>query len=221
MRTLIFPDDYSVGELLICGPKEQWDWQNAIEARGTINAPDEHYVSLWISNRVVSKAPSFYKTLIPGSIDEFIAASSFFNDSEFVKILHLTDLDRIEIWETEITDKTLRHLPNFSRLRVLGADSTAITNDGLRPLGETRSLRSLSLYHTRIGDKGISYLIDLPLTTLDIRWTDVSDDSVKYLERMTDLKYLGIRGTKISKTGYIALQRALPKCNVAYYKNTV
>ena len=131
MKTIKFPDDCSVGRVLISKQFNGKDWDEAIEAQGKIIIPGNKYVSFWLAPKLSTTNLSFLDLLKADDLNEFLAASSYFSDSNTEKILHLSDLDSLQLWETEITDKTLNQIFRFSKLRVLGIDNTKITDAGL------------------------------------------------------------------------------------------
>ena len=52
------------------------------------------------------------------------------------------------------------------------------------------------------------------LQTLNLCWTDLTDASVPFLQRMTSLRGLDLRGNKISDRGIDMLREALPQCQI-------
>ncbi|HQU82873.1 MAG TPA: hypothetical protein PKY59_07100 [Pyrinomonadaceae bacterium] len=220
MRILQFPTEFSVGKLLIGEKYDGTDWNEAIEAQGTIEVPENKYVSFWLGARLsVTTDLYFLKPIKPNDFDEFLAASSWFSDKDIEKILYLSGLDSLQIWETEITDETLKKLSNFKKLRVLGIDSTQVTDDGLCYLSEITSLERLSVYSTEINGSCFPQLTKLNLKQLDIGWTNVGDDSIQFLKQMKSLKYLRIIDTKITESGFLELEENLPDCRIYFHKS--
>lgn len=219
MRYLQFPNEFSVGKILVSEKYNGTDWDEAIEAQGTIEVPENKYVSFWLGARLsVTTDLYFLKPIKPNDFDEFVAASSWFSDKDTEKILHLSGLDSLQIWETEITDETLKKLPNFKKIRVLGIDSTKVTDDGLSYLSEVNSLESLSVYSTEINGSCLSHLTKLDLSQLDLGWTNIDNDSVKYLKQMKNLRYLRICNTQITESIFLELEKTLPNCKINFYK---
>lgn len=219
MRILQFPNEFSIGKLLIGEKHNSTDWDEAIEAQGKIEVPENKYVSFWLGTRLsVTTDLGFLEVIKPNDVDEFLAASTYFSDKNVEKILHLSGLDSLQLWETEITDETLKNLPKLLRLRVLGIDSTEVTDDGLCCLSEITSLESLSVYSTEINGSCLTHLTKLNLKQLDIGSTNVDDDSIQYLKQMKTLNYLRIYDTKISESGFLELEESLPDCRIRFYK---
>lgn len=218
MRILQFPNEFSVGKILIGEKYNGSDWNEAVEAKGKIEIPENRYVSFWLGAKLSSTDLGFLSLIKPHDFNEFLAASSYFSDNTTEKILHLSELDSLQLWETEITDKTLKKLPKFTKLRVLGIDSTQITDDGLGYLSEISSIESLNVYSTEINGSGFSQLTKLNLKQFDIGWTKVDNDAVQYLKQMKTLKYLRICKTQITESGFLELKKSLPDCRINFYK---
>ena len=79
-----------------------------------------------------------------------------------------------------MTDAGMAHLQNLTSLRRLGLYSNPnITDVGVAHLRQLKSLQSLHLQFTKISDKGLAHLEDLPLRFLDVRGTQVTDTGRK------------------------------------------
>jgi serine/threonine protein kinase len=76
-------------------------------------------------------------------------------------------------------------------IRKLFLSDIAITDKGLKILGEKRSLTDLDLSNDSITDKGLAYLKDLDgLTYLQLGETDITGDGLKSLDGLKNLKQL-------------------------------
>lgn len=219
MKIIEFPEDFSVGRLLIGRCYNERSWSKAIEAKGKIEVPENKYISFWVDHKLASSDLNFCSLLKSNDLKEFLVASSRFDDSKIEKILHLSSLTSLQLWETFITDEALKQLYRFPKLRYLGLDTTKITDLGLSYLKKSTSLKSLSIYCNDINDEGLSHLTKLNLMQLDIGWTNVSDDSVTILKQMNNLKYLRIFDTKITESGFFELKKALPDCLIWFHKS--
>jgi hypothetical protein len=71
---------------------------------------------------------------------------------------------------------------------------------------------------TLVGDAGMKYLSTLN-TNLDTLWlsnTKVTDESLEHFKKLTTVRRIVLRGTKVSKEGVEQLRKALPKCTVEH-----
>ena len=105
--------------------------------------------------------------------------------------LHLTD---VNLNSTPVTDETVRALLSIPSLKVLGLESTKVTDNAFKIQNE--SVQSLTLNKTSVGDAGLSYLRKFSgLRSLAIADTKITDDGIKQLES------LPLWGLWISDTG--------------------
>jgi hypothetical protein len=94
---------------------------------------------------------------------EGIAEMSFsdkanLNSGNFMYIGHLTNLKRLFLSHTSISDSELVHLGKLRQLRVLYLSETPVTDDGLKHLKELTFLRAISLSKTKVTDNGLKEL---------------------------------------------------------------
>lgn len=124
-------------------------------------------------------------------------------------------LDRLDLSQTSITDKSADELVKLENLAELHLNDTKITNDGVAKLAELKDLKRLGLAGTKIDDKALPSLLQCKqLVDLDLRNTAITDESLAVLEKMPNLEFLNIRGTKITKEGINRLKDAFPKAKI-------
>ena len=97
MRVLTFPENHSVGSLLIGEQYNKTSWDEAVEAKGKIEVSESKYVSFWLGPKLSSSNLNFLSSLKSDDLNEFLAASSHFDDSNIEKILHLSNLDSLQL----------------------------------------------------------------------------------------------------------------------------
>jgi Leucine-rich repeat (LRR) protein len=72
------------------------------------------------------------------------------------------------------------------------------------------------LSDTNVTDDGLKHLQGLTqLRTLDLSATNVTDAGLKHLQGLTELQILDLNGTKATGDGVKRLQRALPNCRIS------
>ncbi|MBX3073820.1 hypothetical protein KF913_07835 [Candidatus Obscuribacterales bacterium] len=76
-----------------------------------------------------------------------------------------------------------------------------LTDAGLKYVGKLTNLKNLSLGFTRISDSGIKYLVKLPLESLSLCSTDITDGALDHIARIKTLRYLNLSETNITDEG--------------------
>ena len=161
--------------------------------------------------------------------------------SEKVKVL--TNLERLYLDDTQITDAGLVHLAGLSNLKDLNLDSTQVTDAGLVHLKGLTKLTGLSLgypnrngifeeifwktqpgadHHddTKVTDAGLVHLKGLTnLEWLDLMNTKITDAGLVHLKGLTKLRNLNLEGTKITDAGLVHL-KGLTKLEELHLDNT-
>ncbi|MDP7033186.1 MAG: leucine-rich repeat domain-containing protein [Planctomycetota bacterium] len=103
-----------------------------------------------------------------------------------------TQLTKIHLMDTKITDAGLVHLKEFTRLKSLQfVNAEQVTDAGLVHLKGLTNLEELYLWNTKVTDAGLVHL-----------------------KGLTKLKMLWLRGNKVTDAGVQELQKALPNCEI-------
>ena len=138
------------------------------------------------------------------------------SDKGLANVARLPDVVALNLRDTQITSKGLRHLEGLTRLRSLHLERTAIGDAGAASLTRLQKLEYLNLYATKITDKTLEQLSSLSkLRRLYVWQTDVTDAGVKRLEqKLPDLKI--VRGVDLSRLPtYAELTTEEPEPKVA------
>ena len=112
----------------------------------------------------------------------------------------LTKMDRQRVTElkftfTKISDASLKEVAKLNQLKILWLDNNQITDTGLKELSKLQQLTHLGLAGTYVTDEGIQHLHNLKnLTSITLGRTNVTID------------------------GVAALKRALPDCDIHYFR---
>ncbi|MBI5770747.1 MAG: hypothetical protein HZA93_23420 [Verrucomicrobia bacterium] len=104
-----------------------------------------------------------------------------FGDAELAQLLPLaSQLVRLDLAATAITDRSGPVLARLTALRVLRAGFTAISDDTLPALAPLTALEAFSVNHTAVTDRGLAALKKLPaLRELHLAGTAVSPDAAR------------------------------------------
>lgn len=220
-RTIDFPSQQSLGRLSVRAAGSREPWVEFAEARGSITVPADKELRLTVA--YVDVDSKVFSTLAPDalSVFEWVSTGRATDVAAAVPDLcHLTGLQGLALWETNINDESLFNLRHLSNLRWLDIGDTQVTDAGLRYLCEMSRLYELSLLNDRISDAGLDSLQRLPsLTHMDLMKTPITDKGVGVLKRMRQLRYLRIFGTGITEQGCQELHRSLSDCAIWFYRS--
>ncbi|TWU37855.1 Methicillin resistance mecR1 protein [Novipirellula aureliae] len=152
-----------------------------------------------------------------GSLDRLEYLSLYetgLTDAGLAHIASNTRLKELVLHGNNITDAGLRHLRGMQELRKLSINNTLsvksnmqIGDEGMKHLGQLRSLELLDLQKTDVTSKGLEQLADLPNVKMLLLAGAAIDDAARApISRMRTLRNLGLRNTKVTDRG---LQRLL------------
>jgi hypothetical protein len=140
-----------------------------------------------------------------------------FGDDDVRHLKVLTNLVRLDLSGTQVTDAGLEHLERLTNLTDLYLSGTQVTDAGLGHLRGLTNLEYLYLRDTQVTDAGLEHLKELTkLTKLDLRDTQVTDAGLEHLEGLTKLELLALDGTQVTSEGVKKLQEALPDCAIQF-----
>ena len=130
-------------------------------------------------------------------------------------ITALTQLEELNLSNTDVGDAELERLKGMAQLRYLGLVGTRITDAGLRHLEGLTRLEDLTLNKTQIGDAGVQHLKGLKqLKRLGLGNTRVTDASLEHLIGLKNLVHLELQFTSVTADGVRKIDRALPHCDI-------
>jgi len=138
-------------------------------------------------------------------------------DSDMDDLSSLVDVRELWLWGNPISDDGVARLrlTSFRRLESLNLADTRVTDKGLSCLPEIPNLSFLALSGTQVSDEGIATVARCrKLTTLHLADTEVTDSGIMALRVLTNLREVNLLNTRVTDGGGAALQRALPRCNV-------
>jgi len=116
------------------------------------------------------------------------------------RIAAIKTLEHLDLSDMRLTDDDLRKLTPLKQLRTLNAIGGAITDAGVKTLAEFPELRELRLGTHRFTAKGYQSLAGL--AKLEVLQLGIANDSaVQHLSGLTRLRFLELRGTKVTGHG--------------------
>ena len=159
--------------------------------------------------------------------------------AELDQVVHLKQIEQLELWESSVNDARLAGLKGLTRLRSLGLHKTRVGDKGLANLKGLPALRSLwlnrsavtdawvgtpedrtdlealALWKTSVTDAGLVHLKGLiNLKRLILAETQITDAGLVHLRGLKRLRALEVGNTRVSDTALRELQRALPNLKI-------
>ena len=136
-------------------------------------------------------------------------------DAGLVHLAPLTDLEILELLNTNVAGHAFADLKGLTKLRAIDARSTPIDEKGLTALAMLPGLEAINLNGSGVTDAGLdAFRGNKTLKSLDLSTTAVTDAAVPRLLTMTALEFLNVADTKISAAGRDKLRAGLPKCKI-------
>lgn len=120
-------------------------------------------------------------------------------------------LRNFSLFGSNTTNKGLSYFEN-SKVEHFGLVGMKITSASLTSLPPT--LKTLNVSESPINDLDVVNITRrfTGLTTLDLRDTQITDQSIGNISTMSSLKSLKIKGTRVSQNGFQMLRAKLPNC---------
>jgi hypothetical protein len=152
--------------------------------------------------------------IVPALADERTNSTAESKPTPIANVLNPTAQSDTEIYVTDETalrfdDASLAKLQLEPRTTGLYLRGTRISDAGMPHIATFAHLKRLAISDCPLTDAGLKSLnLDkMPLESLDLANTQITDESLEVIGRLTKLTSLTIRGDKISNRGLIKLKR--------------
>ncbi len=130
-------------------------------------------------------------------------------------IFKMRSVAHLGLLGADVMDDDLEPLPNASWMQLLQLNQTRITDRSMPVIGQLPALHWLELEETDITDEGLAALANLQhLEYLNLRHTRIGDDGLRQLTRLRRLTRVHVDGTDVTPEGIAELQAVLPACQV-------
>jgi hypothetical protein len=170
------------------------------------------------------------------------------NDEDLAQLValgaaDLPDLQRLDLFRSQVTEAGLASLKEFSHLRQLMVDGVPVTRQCLRQLKDVpqltdlwfingaitdfevadlaqfRSLHGLGLWNVLVSDAGLAYLKPLDgLVRLDLIGTGVTDAGLAHLKSLPNLETLNVSQAAFTDAGIEHIKQ-MPRLKRVYLEN--
>ncbi len=128
-------------------------------------------------------------------------------DADIATWGNLTKLRAVWLGSGEFTATGMSGLTkNLVRLEELHCSGSRFGVHAFGNLGQLPSLRKLNLQNCRFTDQDFSSLAASPLVELDLSGTNIADDGLRHIGRITTLKRLKLNDTPITDAGLAHLE---------------
>ena len=119
------------------------------------------------------------------------------------------------LWAATITDRGLETLAVLTRLERLNLRNSKISDVGFAKLSSL-PLRDLNLAETQLSATGLAALPALSKLERLSLWKckRVEDDAIESIAGLKQLRWLDVKGTKLTAAGIARLRASLPQCRV-------
>ncbi len=140
-------------------------------------------------------------------------------DQDLAEFPQESALRKLAIADTGISDVGLQYIAGLRDLEDLTLSCTAVSDDGIRYLEGKTSLKAIELFRTQVTDTSLVWLSDLPINTLGLGATQVTDAGMPSLTDFSQLEWLDLARTSISDRGLRFLSQS-EKLNALFLEST-
>jgi len=129
-------------------------------------------------------------------------------DAGFAYASELPNLQKVTAFQASVKGAALAKFGGLKQLRYLRLPSTYMQDENLKYVAGLPGLKALSLGHASISDKGVKNLANChQLVSLDLEnCPRVTDESIKVLVGLKNLRYLTLAGTSMTSDAAMQLK---------------
>ncbi len=151
------------------------------------------------------------ETNAKGEITAVVLRASFVSDSDLDRIAALTQLEKLDLSHTRVTDLGLQRLKNLRNVRELNLFyAELVTDEGLAAVKTWPRIERLNFRGTKVTDNTLALLAGKDsIVALDIGFAEVTDSGLQHLPKFKGLRELAFGGNKLTEVGLEVL-RSLP-----------
>lgn len=206
-----FPEDRSLGTVMVTDPALGGAWTQHAEAKGTVTIPADRKWGLKVDSDA-AKDLAFLKGIDPANFELLDLSRTDIDDKELAVIERFPHLSRLALARTKITDAGVKHLTKLKKIVSLDLSMNDIGDEALTHLKEFEgSLRDLNFSDTKVTDGGLNALAGMKaLRNLDLAYTEIGDAGMEPISKIKTLEFIYLQETKITDAATAHLKH-LPK----------
>ena len=146
-----------------------------------------------------------------GEITAVSLRASFVSDADLERVAALTQLEKLDLSHTRVTDLGLQRLKGLRNVRELNLFyAELVTDEGLAAVKTWPRIERLNFRGTKVTDNTLALLAGKDsIVALDIGFAEVTDSGLRHLPRFKGLRELAFGGNKLTEVGLEVL-RSLP-----------
>jgi Leucine Rich Repeat (LRR) protein len=135
-------------------------------------------------------------------------------------IAQLSQLEMLDVGETNLSDRGVAELAHLKNLHTLDLRGTRVTSKGLGALTSLPNLRRLKLWKAKgIDDAAIPVFLQMQqLESLELPETNVTAAGLAHLSGHRHLKHLFLGGLDLTPEQVDSLRQAMPNCLVSWWQ---
>jgi hypothetical protein len=212
VRTLKFPDDKSVGALILVKPKHadaeaissySWGDRQVAGAKGLLHVTVPPNTLLMLdANKTIFMKPQLLEQLPASGIDMLRLSAISLDDSEdglcdqaLAHINGMKGLQALAVDRSEATDLGLSKIKDLPRLRCISTFLSGINGECFKAFSKLPNLQELSVPWCKLNLKTLAYLPQFPnLQILDLARVDLDEGAAIEIGKCLKLKDLSLRG---------------------------
>jgi hypothetical protein len=155
VRTLKFPDNLSIGEVLLESEDDPDFWESVGAASGIVTVPAGRSIQLEVCKDSDVQF-SALKNLDPHAIQSLDLSGSAVKDADLDEIVHFNRLNEIDLSNTEISDKGIESIAKIHSLKRVWLDHSKVTDQALKILTALQELQKVSFVGTEITESALN-----------------------------------------------------------------
>jgi len=212
MDKLIFPSDYSLGELTI------WKGEDAVriipQAQGVVPVDDDEWVILRANQETCDKMERL-REIPPNVLRGFWIEDLDIAGCDLSELSRMSGLELVGLSRVRITPLQFKQMADLTELRRLDLNHTIpiLTLDWMHRM---QRVEKVALHYADIGDEQLRTLPQLGIQSLILCGTRISDRSIPKLASLQSLKYLDLCEKRITEEGRSRLAQFLPNCFIRF-----